>query len=274
MTILIVDGHNFLHRARSGFQLGPHCVTFNFFRNLRALVERFKPTRLYFSLEGKPKTNLKLLPEYKANRKIEEDTPEFEKMKDFWRQKDLIVDLLSRHFPVSIVHHPDFEADDTIYNLIERSSTAVPWVVVSNDSDFTQLLNEFTHVQVYNPMKKEFFECPDFDYVVWKSLRGDCSDNIPGIPGIGDEKATAIVNDQTALYDLLQVKENADIFTRNHALIAFQRWSDEERILMTSSMPTKDWNVVATKFAEWDFKSLLKEKTWMKFNETIDSMWG
>ena len=272
MTIVIVDGANFLHRARSGFQLGPYCVAFNLFRNLRALVEKFKPTRLYFTLEGRPRDNLALFPEYKANRKVEEGTPEFEKMQDFWRQKDLIVDLLSKHFPVSVVRHPDFEADDTIYNIIKRSSTAVPMVVVSNDTDFTQLLNEFKHVEVYNPMKKEFFECPDFDYVVWKSLRGDDSDNIPGI--ISEARALEIVNDNAALLELFKDEDLSTTFTRNFKLIAFQEWTDDERNLMTSSMPVRDWDAVATKFAEWKFQSLLKEKTWTKFISTFDPMWG
>lgn len=276
MTILVIDGMNFLHRARSGFQLGPHCVVFNFFRNLRALVEKFSPTRTYFVLEGKPVANLELLPEYKANRHVEPGTPEFEKMQDFWRQKDLILDLMVKHFPISVVKHPDFEADDTIYNLIERSSGTAEWVVASNDSDFTQLLTsqevKDKNVRIYNPMKKEFVKKPDYCYVTWKALRGDPCDNIPGI--ISDGEATKIVNNPEALTDFFANTANRDTFIRNSQLIRFQKWTDEERVKMTSSVPSKDWDVVKAKFAEWDFKSLLKDKTWDKFIATFEPMWG
>ena len=55
MNTLIIDGHNFMHRARSGFQLGDFNVAFNFFRSLKPLVEQFKPNRVCFTLEGTPR---------------------------------------------------------------------------------------------------------------------------------------------------------------------------------------------------------------------------
>jgi hypothetical protein len=74
MNILVLDGHNLMHRARSGFQLGDFNIVFNFFRGLKPLVEQFKPSRVYLTLEGEPKRHLKLLPEYKANRAIDRET--------------------------------------------------------------------------------------------------------------------------------------------------------------------------------------------------------
>lgn len=286
MTNLIIDGHNFMHRARAGFQLGDYSIVFNFFRNLRALVEMHAPSRVVFVLEGHPKKRYEMMPEYKANRKIEvtgdgeavnpKDEKRLEDMKNFFRQKELIVDLLKKHFPVSVVRHPDHECDDVIYNLIRKSTTAIPWIVASNDSDFTQLLNEFNHVKLYNPMTKSFVEAPQYDYISWKALRGDGSDNIPGIPGIGDKRAQELLESKgSGLRDFFEANPGAaEQFNRNYELIKFHTWTDEEGNAMTSSEPSRDWDAVAAKFAEWDFKSILKDKSWDKFRSTFEPLWG
>ena len=283
MTILCIDGFNFLHRARAGFNMGDYPVVFNFFRNFRALVELHKPSRIYFVLEGHPRKRYEMLPEYKANRRI--DLPEGEpippeiakkldELKSFFRQADLIVNLLGRHFPVSLIRHADYECDDVIFNLIRRSSSAVPWTVVSNDSDFTQLLAEFPNVKIYNPITKTYVEAPPFDYVTWKALRGDGSDNIPGLPGIGDKTAEELVEDPEKLAELFKDPAMAELFNRNYALIRFDTWSDEDALKMMCSQPTKDWDAVALKFDEWLFRSLLKEGTWQKYQATFEPLWG
>jgi len=272
--ILVVDGMNFLHRARSGWKLGPAPVVFNFMRTFRALVEQFKPTRIYFVLEGDPKQRRDILPEYKANRQVEAGTPEHQELAKFFAQVGEITGLLARVFPVSVVRHPRYECDDTIYNLIKRSSSAINWTVVSNDSDFTQLLNEFGHVRVYNPMMKTFVTCPDWDYVSWKALRGDGSDNIPGIPGVGDKGAEQYVNDPDLLQELLADPVAGAIFERNYELIKFIEWSDADALEMLSSAPRKDWEQLRETFVKYEFKSLLKESTWDKFTATFDHLWG
>lgn len=279
MHILCIDGYNFMHRARSGFQLGDHHVTFNFMRNFRALVEKMKPSRVYFVTEGRPKKRLEALPEYKANRVIEDDgTPETSKkiqeIRSFWRQKDDIIHLLESHFPVSVIRHPDFECDDVIHNLIRRSTSAVNWTVVSNDSDFTQLLNRFTNVTLYNPMTKSNVDEPPYDYVMWKALRGDGSDNISGIPGVGDKTAEELVSSPEKLKEFLKDEQKLELFIRNVDLIKFHDWTDEEAMHMTCSEPKKDWDAVAEAFRQRDFKSILKEGTWEKFKGTFENLWG
>jgi DNA polymerase-1 len=274
---LIIDFQNFAHRARAGFTLGQYAVVFNFMRNLRALVEMHKPDRVVLALEGHPRARHDLLTEYKANRAV--DLEKDEAMVSFFRQVDVIKELLAKHFPVTLVRHHDYEADDTIYNVIKSSSNCVKFVVASNDSDFTQLLNEFSNVSLYNPMKKEFVEEPDgYDYVLWKSLRGDATDNIPGIPGLSDAKAEELAKDPVALRaffdDPEKGKERRAIQARNFQLIEFAQWSKEEAMEMTSTQPTRDWNAVKTKFEEFAFKSIVKDGAWEKFVSTFDSLFG
>jgi 5'-3' exonuclease len=159
--------------------------------------------------------------------------------------------------------------------LIKYSSTAIPWIVVSNDSDFTQLIQEYSHVKVWNPIKKEFLEAPiDYDYVTWKSLRGDGSDNIPGIPGVGDKIATDLVIDPDKLAKFLSEPRHAEQFQRNYELIAFRNWTDEEALEMTSTVPVKEWNDVRSVFESHGFKSIVNEGSWTKFVESFDPLWG
>jgi len=285
MTVLIVDGANFMHRARSGFQLGQYNIVYNFFRNLKALVEQFEPTRVYFTLEGHPKRRLELLPSYKGNRlrlpAPEAPTAEVpEKVQkqlaalaDYHRQADLIVDLLARHFPFSVVRHPDHEADDLVLNLVKNASNAVDFVVVSTDSDFTSLLQRFDNVHLYHPIDKRFVEAPvDYSYVHWKAIRGDGTDNVPKLPGMDDDRAAALL---TGPIDELQqfLVEHGPAFERNVRLVRLMEFTPEELEQVESSSPTRDWEAVRATFDGYGFKSILKDPYWGKFQGVFDRLW-
>lgn len=278
--ILCIDGMNAFHRARSGFTAGDHAVVYNFFRQFRALVEMHQPTRVYVVMEGTPEKRIALLPEYKANRKIDGDSAKALEMAKFFYQVGIAGLMLELGFPVSVVRHPTFEADDTIYNLIKRSSTAVPWVVASNDSDFTQLLDEFEHVKVYNPMKKEFLDWKGeangvkYSYVHWKALRGDPSDNIPKVPGFSDAKALKQLTVPGSGTKFLSDAALVEMWRRNCELVRFAEWTDEEAAKMESSSPTKNWPKIKQAFDNMGFKSITDDKPWAKFVATFDHLWG
>lgn len=272
--ILIVDGMNFLHRSRAGFQFGPAPVVYNFMRSFRSLIEQFNPDKVYFVLEGHPQQRKQLFQEYKENRIVEVGTAKHEELEKFFKQVNVIIEHLSENFPLIVIKHPYYECDDTIYNLIKRSdSQLTTWTVVSNDSDFTQLLNQFDNVRLYNPMMKSFVEKTDYDYVSWKALRGDASDNIPGIPGVGDKSAEKYLNDPDELVKLLEKSNNAEIFDRNLNLIQFIEWSDEETEQVVRSSPTYDWEPLRKLFNEYQFKSLINDKSWNKFVDTFKVLW-
>lgn len=284
MKILFIDGHNFMYRARSGFQLGNWNVCYNFFRSLKPLVDRFAPNRVYFTLEGHPKRRYDLLPTYKANRHMvidpsatPEELAEAQKKRkseeDYRRQQGLIVDMLATVFPVSVMRHPDFEADDLIFNVVKNASSAVNFTVVSTDTDFIQMLQQFKNVELYNPVTKALVEAPDYDYATWKALRGDGSDNIKGLPGIGDKTAEQLLEEPEKLQKLFEDKDHAEQFSRNLLLIKFPLWNPEETVQMQSTEPTKDWDAVARQFEEWQFRSMLKEPYWSSFRATFDTLW-
>jgi len=146
---------------------------------------------------------------------------------------------------------------------------------VSNDTDFIQLIQQYPHVKVWNPIKKEYLEPPEaYDYVTWKALRGDGSDNVPGIPGVGDKTAADVASDPERLAEFLARASRAEQFSRNYELISFQQWSPEDMLKMTSTSPSKDWERARSVFSGHGFSSIVKDESWKKFVGTFDPLWG
>lgn len=277
--ILIIDGMNFCHRARSGFSAGEFAVVYNVFRQLRAQVELHAPTRVIMALEGRPKKRLALFPDYKANRAIDTTTEEGARKhaakQDFLRQADVVLALMRQHFPVSLVRHPDYEADDLIHTLVMNSATSSEFTVVSSDSDFTQMLQAFPNVRLYDPIAKAYVSAPEgYDYLYWKALRGDPSDNVPALPGVTDGIARELLDDPDALRSFFSRDDNARLFERNCSLIRLHHITGDDSMEVTCSTPVRDWDAVKRQFDDWAFKSITKSGTWEKFVQTFDPLFG
>ena len=266
MKVLFLDAYNLIYRARSPYLNGEYALIFSFFRQLRPLIEKFNPEKVYFVLEGNPKFRKQLSEgDYKGNRKSAGD--------DFHRQKAAIINIVGELFPFESVRHPELECDDTIATLaVKHASEGDDVTIISSDSDFIQLLNiERYDIQIYNPVKRKMIETPDYDYVTWKALRGDATDNIPGIPGIGDKTATKLVKDPIRMQSLLENKEKREIFERNVNLIRLVDFSNDMSKL-ESKTGTGDWDIIEQTFEDLGFDSMLKEKTWNKFVETFKEL--
>lgn len=262
--ILLLDGYNLIYRARHSFARGPHSTIFSFFRSLRPLVEKFNPDKVYFVIEGYPKSRMALLPEYKATR-VHDDKD------DFQRQKRYIIKTLKDRFPVEVVRHPDHECDDVLANIIKYKHPNDECTVVSTDTDFIQLLNHHPNVKLYNPIKKKFVDTPGYDYVVWKSLKGDGSDNISGFHGIGDKRATALALDESRLSDFLSSDSSRTLFDRNYELIKFFDL-ENELCNFESFTGSLDWDDLKEQFVEMEFFSMTNPKSWDKFVRTFKGL--
>ena len=266
MNVLFLDAYNLIYRARSGFTKGEYAIIYNFFRGIRPLVEKFNPDKVYFVLEGNPQFRSQLSEgNYKSNRNSAGE--------DFHRQKAAIINIVGELFPFETVRHPELECDDTIATLaVQHASEGDDVTIISSDSDFIQLLNiERYDIKLYNPVKKKFVDQPDYDYVTWKALRGDATDNIPGIPGIGDKTATKIVKDPAKMQTLLENAEKRKIFEKNVNLIRLVDFSNDMSKL-ESKTGTGDWDMIEQTFEDLGFDSMLKEKTWKKYTKTFERL--
>jgi DNA polymerase-1 len=174
-----------------------------FMKSLGFAIRSFKPTRVVLVFDGKggSQRRRKIYKEYKANRKpptrlnrsydMTTDEQERENMK--WQLVSLVE--MVECLPVSILALDHIEADDTIAYFSELvTKNGGNSIIYSTDKDFLQMVNE--NVKLYNPVKKKTFDIdvvletygvhPN-NFVFYRSLLGDKSDNIDGIKGAGEK---------------------------------------------------------------------------------------
>jgi 5'-3' exonuclease len=268
--ILLIDAHNQMWRACVKFGAPPVenvddsiIFTFNFFRNLRPLIEDFKPEKCFFVLEGHPQFRYDLFSDYKANRIIKQAAKQ-ETSDRFFRTKDIIVPLM-QHLPITTCRAANYEADDVIATLCENMKNE-DLTVLSNDSDYIQLLQRgYSNIRIYNPIKKVDMESPPYPYVAWKCLNGDKSDNIPAL--LKPKKALNTVMDPDLFKRFMEVEENRANFNVNRQLIEFRSVPEEE---ITLHEGVKNFPALKQSFSEMKFESIVNDKSWEKYCKTFD----
>ncbi len=260
MKVLILDGYNLIYKAKSGFKGAEHAVTFNFFRSLKPLIAKHKPDLCYFVLEGYPKHRFKIQPEYKAGRPKQND--------NFLNQKRQIIDML-KMFPVLIAKHSDYECDDVAYSIaLEHDALDHDVTIISGDSDFIQILQE-SNVKLWNPIKKAYVKPPEYHYLTWKAYRGDATDNIKGIPRVGDKTAQKMCRDLEMRDKILSEADNRNIYTANLDMIKLKKLEMETlEVTKGSWKPEK----ILECFESFEFSSMIKEKYWKDFRCTFETM--
>lgn len=262
MKVLVIDQANMVHRARAGFDRGPHSITYTYLLMLRKTISLIKPDKVYIVKEGKPIARKETFSGYKSGRSSPGD--------DFWRQFDDILRILDT-FPVTIIRHPLREADDTIAYIVNKIHFEDECVVSSTDTDFIQLLRHGDdRVKLWNPKKEVYVEAPLYDYVKWKSIVGDSSDAIPGFKGIGAKTAEKMLMHPDKLQEFLSRDGNMEKYDRNFYLISFHGIEDQENLEISG--PKTNWDSVRSLFEERNFKSLLKDKPWNRFVSTFENL--
>ena len=266
MRIAFLDGYNLMHRSRFGIP-GPNGIIYTFFRSLRSLLEELNPDKVYLVLEGVPEHRQQLDGDYKANRRLEPGTPKWEEMQEFRRQKAVIIDIL-QHLPISIAVHHKLECDDTIASLVHQYPDDER-VIVSTDTDFIQLLT-IPGVKIFNPVKKAYVEGVTYDYVCWKALRGDKTDNVPAVGGLTDKAAEKLLANPKKMEAFLAEGTHQSDYNRNLNLIRL-RIVDGSEIEVRPLMP--DFEKVKNAFTQLRFASLIKEPAWSTFAKTFETIY-
>lgn len=202
--ILIVDCMNLFVRSYCSFpavssidgsQMGG---IVGFCKTLGKISDLIKPIRIILAWEGGGSVKRrKIYSEYKMNRTPErlnryyssEDIPE----SDSNRQHQIVslINLL-KHVPLCQAYVADCEGDDIISYLCRGRFRDVNKMIISSDKDMYQLMDDKT--QIYNLHRKTIltyqsvfdeFRIPVQNFALAKSICGDASDNIPGVPGLG-----------------------------------------------------------------------------------------
>lgn len=199
--LLIIDGNNLAHRCRHTFSLSNRgvdvSVTYGFIRVLNSLMTKYKPTSVIVCWDGGvPEFRKKAVPEYKSDRHKDDDPFEYD---DFLRQMQELSDYVLPMMGIINARKIGAEADDLMYHA-SRMYVGNS-IIVTSDKDLLQAVSD--NVSVYNPSKdtlyipelvEEEFGIPLEQFIDWRAIQGDSSDNIPGIRGIGEKTATKLFN--------------------------------------------------------------------------------
>ena len=267
--VIILDGYNLMYRARYATRFRTETsAIFNFFRSLRSIYEEFDFDIAYMVLEGKPVKRIeatkKLFGEstYKAQRVYEDKD-------NFSSQRKEIQEILKEAFPIKIVKHPYHECDDICNYYANHVHKNDEVTIISSDTDFIQSINEKT--KLYNPLKKAYIKKPEFDYVLFKALKGDSSDNIEGFKGVGEKTALKLCSDIKKLNEFIDSEEKTSKLLHNKFMVKFHEIDDLENIKIISEGKKFNEKYVFDKFTKYEFKSIIEnEKYWEKFKETFN----
>lgn len=203
--LVLIDGKSVFYR---GYYAMPNLRTYDgtptggvygFATMALEVIKRLKPDYVAVAWD-KPKTNIRkrlaIYPEYKAGRK---PAPP-----DFYAQIPLLHELLTA-LGWPLYELDDYEADDIIGSLARQASKkGIESAIITSDLDMLQIVNEnvkvyalktgLSNIELYSPKSFEAKYGIKVDqFLDLKALKGDSSDNIPGVPGIGEKGAIELI---------------------------------------------------------------------------------
>lgn len=217
-VIIIIDGNSLMHRAfyalppltnRDGLHTN---VIYGFVNMINKLIEAYKPKYMAIAFDRKePTFRHKEYAEYKAKRlKMSEDMAEqIPYLKN-------VIDAMN----IKRLELEGYEADDIIGTLSKISDNEnIKTLIVTGDRDAFQLITDNVHVLM---TKKGISEMEEYDrdkllekysitpeqVIDLKGLMGDASDNIPGIPGVGEKTALELLKQFGTVENMLENTEN------------------------------------------------------------------
>ena len=205
--ILIIDGHSILNRAFYGIPFltnseGLHTnAIYGFLKTMFKVLDEEKPDYLTvtFDVHG-PTFRHELYEEYKGNRKA---------MPDELREQVPIMKEVLKAMGIQVIEKLGYEADDIIGTIAHMCEGAnISATILSGDRDTLQLATEKVKIRIPRTRQgrtdvesyyaadvaKEYRVTPT-QFIDVKALMGDSSDNIPGVPGIGEKTASKIIEE-------------------------------------------------------------------------------
>lgn len=214
-TFAVIDGNSLMHRAfhavpptMNAPDGRPTNAIFGFLNMFLKMIDAFNPDGVVVAFDkGKPRVRMEMLPQYKAQR------PPMDP--DLHAQFPMIKELLAA-LNVPILQSEGWEGDDILGTMARLGEQAgCDMLLVTGDRDMYQLVTE--HVNVVSTRKglsdvaimtpesvDDLYHgitpalVPDF-----YGLKGDTSDNIPGVPGIGPKKASALIAQYGSLDEVI-----------------------------------------------------------------------
>lgn len=215
MSLMLLDSGSLWYRAYYGMPdtlVAPDGTPVNAIRGYldmsARLISMYRPNRLVACIDGdwRPSWRVELFPDYKANR-LEAEGEGEEEPDLLTPQIPILLDLLDA-FGIPLVGVDDYEADDVMATFAKTEPG--PIRIVTGDRDLFQLVSDDPDVQViylakgisqHDLVNRDWvakrYEIPGDRYGLFATFRGDPSDGLPGVKGIGEKGAALIAR----LYD-------------------------------------------------------------------------
>ncbi|MCA1726702.1 MAG: hypothetical protein LC722_03310 [Actinobacteria bacterium] len=280
--LFLLDGHSLAFRAFYALPVSLATTAgqvtnavYGFTSMLIKLLGEEKPDLLAVSFDiGRPTVRLAKYADYKAGRTEAPD--------EFRQQLGLIMEVLQT-LKIPIVAVPGHEADDVIATLALRAhAEGMAVTIVTADRDFFQVLRPgidmlynvrgVSETQRYDEDRvQERFGLPPSKYLDYVALKGDPSDNIPGIPGVGEKTASKLVQEFGSIEELIErvdevnppklqakVRDGMDRLIKNKDLARFV--DDLELDVDLEQFVVGEWDSDAVRrlFNSLEFRSLLE----------------
>jgi len=227
MTLMLLDSASLWYRAYYGMpdtMLAPDGTPVNAIRGYldmtARLITMYSPKRIVACIDGdwRPSWRVELWPDYKANR-LEEDGEGEEEPDLLTPQIPILLDLLDE-FAIPMVGVDDYEADDVMATFAVKEKG--PIRIVTGDRDLFQLVDDKRDVKVVYLAKglsqhelvdiacvARKYAIPGDRYALFAMFRGDPSDGLPGVRGIGEKGAAVIANHFVDVDQALQGAKDA-----------------------------------------------------------------
>jgi len=281
--LIIIDGNALIHRS---FHALPTTMTtkngqvvnavYGFTLFLLKAIEEFKPEYIVLTLDRKEATFRHIeYKEYKATRVKAPD--------ELYAQIPLVKDLATA-FNIPIFELAGFEADDLIGTICRRVDSSIDKYIITGDLDALQLVNDHTFVYtmsrglsdsiLYDAAKvKERLDLNPNQVIDYKALRGDVSDNIPGVKGIGEKTAAELLNNFKTLDGVYKAvaKNDAKIKARTLELLK----NDRDKAYLSQKLATIntdapfDFDLATTKVHKFDKNKILEIFSELEFKSLI-----
>ena len=227
MTLMLLDSASLWYRAYFGMPdtlVSPTGQPVNAIRGYLDMTSRllvkYQPNRIVACLEGdwRPSWRVELFPDYKLNRLDEEGGEE--EPDTLGPQIPILLDVLDA-LGIPLLGVDDYEADDLMATFSVKQPG--PIRIVTGDRDLFQLADDKRDVKIVYLAKgisnhdlvdlkwiKDKYQIPGDRYALFAMIRGDSSDGLPGIRGIGEKGAMLIANLFKTLPEVMEAAANSD----------------------------------------------------------------
>ena len=242
---VLVDGSSYLFRAFHGLPPLTNSkgqdtgAIYGVVNMLKSLIKQYNPTHMAVIFDAKGKTfRDDIYKEYKANRPP---------MPDELRSQIEPLHAIIKAMGLPVIVESGVEADDVIGTLAKHATEkGIDTVISTGDKDMAQLVNQ--HVTLINTMTNQAmdvegvntkFGIPPELVIDFLALKGDKVDNIPGVPGVGDKSAQALLNGIggiDAIYENLD--KIADLSFRGSKTMAAKMQEYEEQARLSYTLAT------------------------------------